>query len=195
MITLKLARDLDKEKLKSLADALISADETIDQVDNSLKRVEMVEREALAMINEVEQTLNNKFETVLLTLFIIELKAYIAFSTLLGVLSVFSYSQGYTSTMYISGAIAIFIILSALTTIYRYLGNDFIVDLLKIANPVGSNPDLEEEYQLNPDYDVTPTDVDLRDLASEKGYDSSAELIRELLEEEYTEETLEKFKI
>ena len=137
-----------REKMESLTEAAVNADETLrnvedtlEDVDRKMDRVERLERGLIA-------TVDTKFEDLTLKMFVIELKLYglVIFASL--AVGIYLTAQGSELLGQAAFGLAGLVLISAFLTTYRYLGRDFIVDLIRIASPFLENPKLEKDYRI-----------------------------------------------
>ncbi len=140
-----------RQKAESLTEAAINADETLrnveetlEDVDDRMDRVENLERGLIA-------TVNRKFEDLTLKMLVIELKLYGLVFFVSVAAGVYLTTQGNVLLGQAAFGLAGLVVLSTLLTTYRYLGRDFVVDLIRIANPFMENPRLEKNYRVGDD--------------------------------------------
>lgn len=140
-----------RRKAESLTEAAINADETLENVENTLEDVD----ERMDRVEDLERgliaTVNRKFEDLTLKMLVIELKLYgLVFFASLAV-GFYLTTQGNVLLGQASFGLAGLVVISTLLTTYRYLGRDFLVDLIRIANPFMENPRLEKNYRVGDD--------------------------------------------
>lgn len=135
-----------QEKLEDLLNSISEAPDLLESVDNKMDRIEVLEEEVSNMLDDVENTMNNKLEDLTMKLLMMELKAYGAVFFVLLAGGFYLNQIGQETWGTISHSLSFFIIISVIITLYRYLGNDFLVDLFKIINPFVEKPQLEKGY-------------------------------------------------
>lgn len=137
-----------RRKAESLGEAAIRADETLENVERTLEdvdrrmdRVEHLERDMIS-------TVDRKFADLTLKMLVIELKLYgLVFFGSVAVGGHFL-SNGDDLLGRAAFGLAAIVVVSTFLTTYRYLGRDFVADLLRIALPFVENPELEKSYRV-----------------------------------------------
>lgn len=137
-----------REKAESLGEAALRADETLENVERTLEDVDRRMEGVELLERDLIDTVNTKFADLTLKMLVIELKLYgLVFFGSVAVGGHFL-SQGDELLGNAALVLAGIVVASTFLTTYRYLGRDFVVDLLRIALPFLANPDLEKRYRL-----------------------------------------------
>ncbi len=137
-----------RDKAESLGEAALKADETLENVERTLEDVDRRMNRVEALEHDLIATVDRKFEDLTLKMLVIELKLYALVFFASAAVGVYLLREGNTAFGQAAFALAGIVVISTFLTTYRYLGRDFLVDLIRIANPFMENPTLEKSYRV-----------------------------------------------
>ncbi len=137
-----------RRKAESLGEAALRADETLENVESTLEDVDRRMNRVEELEHGMIRTVDRKFADLTLKMLVIELKLYgLVFFGSVAVGGHFA-SSGDEVLGQAALGLAGLVVISTFLTTYRYLGRDFVVDLLRIALPFVENPELEKRYRV-----------------------------------------------
>ncbi len=138
-----------RQKAERLSSAAINADETLENVERTLEDVDRRMDRVENLEHDLIATVDRKFEDLTLKMLVIELKLYgLVFFASVAV-GGYLITEGNQLLGQAAFALAGIVVISTFLTTYRYLGSDFVIDLIRIANPFMENPKLEKGYSVN----------------------------------------------
>lgn len=137
-----------RRKAESLGEAALRADETLENVESTLEDVDRRMNRVEELEHGMIRTVDRKFADLTLKMLVIELKLYgLVFFGSVAVGGHFL-SRGDEVLGQAAFGLAGLVVISTFLTTYRYLGRDFVVDLVRIALPFVDNPELEKRYRV-----------------------------------------------